>query len=158
MKTKRLLMLGLTLALVLAASAATALADSPVVPFKAFYNMSPQIVGVDENGCNIQKLPGVGKATHLGESTLYSDARGCPATSTQFGSLVFTADNGDQLFGDFSGQTELSFPNVRFYGNYQIFPTGTGRFEGVTGSGTYEGTANLILGKGTIEFNGTLVK
>ena len=152
-------MLALTLALVLTASAPVAASDGDaVVPFKAVYNMSPQIVGVDSNGCNIQVLPGVGKATHLGESTFYSDAVACPSTLSQSGDMLFTADNGDQLWGSFEGDLAFSFPTVHFWGDFQI-TGGTGRFEGVTGSGTYEGTAVVTPGgKGILYFDGTLHK
>ena len=151
--------LALTLALVLAAGAAQlAAADSPVVPFKATYYMSPKVVGVDPNGCNIQQLPGVGQATHLGESTLYSDAVACPATLSQSGTLEFTEDNGDKLYGHFAGTLAFSYPNVSFTGDYWVDPPGTGRFEEVTGSGTYEGSAGLTTGKGIIYFQGILIK
>jgi hypothetical protein len=160
MKTKTLFMLALSLALILASSAPTAaIAKGAVVPFKATYDMSPRIVGVDANGCNIQELPGVGQATHLGESTFYSDAAACPRTLTQSGDMEFTAANGDRLFGYFSGSIAFTQPGIAdFWGTYSI-TSGTGRFEGVTGTGIYWGSAQLAPGgKGILYFDGTLNK
>ena len=159
MKTKTLIMLALILVLVLAASAPrAALADDAVVPFKGTYDMSPQNAGVDPNGCNIQQMPGVGQATHLGESTLYSEALACPATLTQSGSLLFTAADGSQLIGHFSGKISFaSYPTVTFWGDYWI-TEGNGRFDGYTGSGVYWGSSVMGSGKGIITFDGLLFK
>lgn len=158
MKTKTLIMLALVLALVLAASAPRAAsADEAVVPFKASYATAFAILGVDSNGCNIQRITGVGQATHMGESTLYSDAVGCPATQTQTGSLLFTAADGDELWGTFAGKLRLEFPIVYFWGNY-VMTDGSGRFDENTGAGSYTGSANLLTGTGTITFEGELYK
>src|SRR5512142_2506442 len=102
MKTKLVLTLIMILVL-LVAGGVPVMADDSTVPFEAFYAMSPRIVGVDPQGCNIQQLPGVGEATHLGNSTWYSDARACPGTWMQFGDATWTAANGDKLYGGFSG-------------------------------------------------------
>lgn len=127
----------------------------PVAPFKATYKTNPQVVGVN-NGILTLSIPGKGKATHLGKSTWYADSW---VDTNQFpflqtGEMEFTAANGDQLFGNFSG---IAIPDangkINFEGTYEI-TSGSGKFEGTTGSCDYSGWA---LGEvGHLEFDGTL--
>lgn len=162
MKGKTLLMLALAMVLAAASNASTvATAAGAEVPFKATYMMHPKPVG-EINSCIIQELPGEGNATHLGLSTFYSDAIACTDTLTQAGDMLFTAANGDQLFGGFAGSIAFSpdFLSVDFWGYYWI-TGGTGRFEGVTGGGTYWGTAKLGLvggDEGILYLDGVLNK
>lgn len=165
MKTKILLMLALVLvlALVLAASAPPmASADSPVVPFKGTYQGVPVARFDPTCFCVHQMFEFDGQATHLGEShfsatgTVY---QGPPLV--QFGGGTFIADNGDLLYWEFEGTGEF-LPNglVNFWGDYWI-TGGTGRFEDVTGVGTYSGTATPAPSPdpwGIISFYGKLYK
>jgi len=163
MKSKTILALTVLLIL-LAASSVPAAAGGATVPFEGYYAMSPLTVGVDPQGCLLQQLPGVGEATHLGQSTWYSDATACldPTTmaGTQFGTSIFTAANGAQLIGTFSGVAAIVLtpagPQAQFSGTYWV-TSGTGRFEGYTGTGTYWGTATMT-GTGELSFEGTLTK
>jgi hypothetical protein len=159
MKTRILLVVALALVMAGILSVAPAAAGDAVVPFRATYTMHPRIVGATPDGCNIQELPGEGQATHLGLSTFYSDAVACFATLTQSGDMLFTAANGDELHGSFEGSLDFYAPGyVRFWGSYSI-TDGTGRFEGVTGTGSYEGTAELVPdGEGILNLEGTLTK
>jgi hypothetical protein len=164
MKARSFLLSALLLVLLLAGSIPAA-AGGATVPFKAMYVMQPQVVGIDENGCNIQQLPGEGQATHLGDSTWYSDAVACidPATmaGVQYGSSIFTAADGAQLIGTFSGVAKIVFgpagPQAEFSGTYWV-TEGTERLWGYTGSGKYWGTALLAVGTGELYFEGTLTK
>ncbi len=162
MKTRMLLALAMLLVLLMAGSVPAA-AGGPTVPFNAFYAMHPRIVGTDPQGCNIQQLPGEGLATHLGESSFYSDAVACMNAQTgiiaQHGSAIFTAANGDELIGNFAGTGNFHPgppPWVDFSGTLWI-TGGTGRFEGVTGIGQYWGTATFT-GTGELYFDGALTK
>lgn len=128
---------------------------APSTPFKASYKTNPQVVGV-ANGILTLAITGEGKATHLGKSTWYADSW---VDTNQFpflqtGDMEFTAANGDQLFGTFSG---TAIPDasgkVNFEGTYEI-TGGSGRFEGATGSGNYSGWALGDVGQ--LEFDGTL--
>ncbi len=156
MKTLSLLILAVASVLVLAGgvSAATSATRDAVVPFRVSYQCLPEIRGV-ENGCLVQVLPCAGQATHLGKSTWYSgDARSC-FDGSQYGTMLFTAANGDTLAGNFVG-THAGYPGpVTFRGDFWI-TGGTGRFEGVTGTGSYGGTASG--GEGTLYFDGLLTK
>ena len=157
MNKKIFIMLAIVLILGLAASTSSvASAGDAMVPFKATY-ATTIISSPGDPGCNNLIIHGTGDATHLGESTMDSLSIACPATMTQTGSLEFTAANGDQLFGSFSGQLAFSFPMVTFWGSYGM-TGGTGRFEGNTGAGTYTGTSNLLTNTGIITFNGELLK
>ena len=90
------------------------------------------------------------KGTHLGKSHWDSvsivDISQPPPPFTQIGDMVFTAANGDQLIGTFSG---LAVPNDKggfdYWGDYEI-TGGTGRFSGTTGSGAYSGGAGEGIG------------
>ena len=163
MKARIVLALAMVLMLTMAGSASVA-ADGATVPFKAYYSMLPRIVGPagpDYPGCVKQELPGTGQATHLGLSTWYSEATGCPAAGTQFGSSIFTAANGDQLIGTFEGISSMApdGSQVEFSGT-ALVTEGTGRFAGYTGTLTYWGTAALAASPrtGELHFEGTLTK
>ena len=146
------LVLALTSGVWLSASARGA-----VVPFKGYYIAHPKVIGVDENGCLIQRMTGEGDATHLGTSTWVSDALSCPATWEQTGDITFTAASGDELWMRFSGTfTFDQSGNAIFQGDYTI-TGGTGRLEGSGGTGAYWGMA-IPNSVGEISFNGTLEK
>jgi hypothetical protein len=156
MKTRNLFLLALILALFMAGAVpATAIAGHPVVPLKGHYLVHPQILGM-ENGCLVQKFPAEGQATHLGESTFVSnDARSC-FDGTQYGTIEFTADNGDLLWMSYAG-THAGYPGPVIYGGTYTITGGTGRFEGASGSGAYWGSSAMD-GHGTFFFDGTLIK
>jgi hypothetical protein len=68
--------------------------------------------------------------------------------------MTFTAANGDKLFGTYVGWG-TGIPDPKFWGTFEI-SGGTGRFEGVTGSGAYWGE---VTGEtGMLYFDGTLTK
>ncbi len=153
MKRRIVLALAVLVALLVAGSGSAASAEDPVVPFKVSYQCLPQVVGVVDN-CLVQQLPCQGEATHLGESTLYSDARSC-FDGSQSGAMQFTAANGDQLFGHFAGKYAGNPGPVTFAGDFWI-TGGTGRFAGTTGTGAYWGTAEG--GNGLFYADGTLTR
>lgn len=108
-----------------------------------------------------------GKATHLGKSIWESCstidwgsgplfANDCHSSLgfEQDGPMTFTAANGDQLFGYYSGIWSLE--DLYGCGDYTI-TDGNGRFEGYTGEGTY--FWHPVPGEpNNLEFNGTLTK
>jgi hypothetical protein len=135
MKARILLLLAIILVLVMASGAPVA-AGGAVVPFKARYQTYPVGVVYDPN-TQIQtaEIPGDGVATHLGNTTFDSDSwidlsQGPPYH--QWCIAVFTAANGDQLYGTLDGTANIGHGD----GTFQI-TGGSGRFEGVTGAGVY---------------------
>lgn len=164
MKTRLVLVLVTLLVLLLAGSTPAAAGRDMRVPFVAYYAMHPVIVGTDVNGCNIQQLPGEGRATHLHESTFYSDAKACPGIWVQSGDGEWTAANGDKLFGDFVGTFTITMtpegPVADFEGTYTM-DGGTGQFKDYTGSGIYWGSAEIARpggDTGELYFFGTLTR
>ena len=158
MKTKSLLLVVLALIVAGSVSVAPAAADDAVVPFHAVYATQPTPVGPPANGIITFAIPGQGQATHLGMSTWYtlSGVDMNEATWIQTGDMKFTAANGDQLSGAYAGEAApTGATSVRFEGKFTI-TGGTGRFEGVTGTGTYHGTADG--NEGMLYFDGELFK
>lgn len=154
MKTKTLLILALILVMAGSLSVGPAAASGAEVPFKAIIHTSPVILGVEDN-CLVVQIPGEGSVTHLGETTWYGDMLAC-FDGTQFGPMEFTAANGDELFGAFEGTwTGMPPEPVTFQGTFWI-TSGTGRFEGVTATGTYSGMSEG--GEGILYFDGMLTK
>ena len=108
-------------------------------------------------GPGVISLTGHGVATKIGKNTFTSQLTVDPLTGVQVGSTTLTAANGDELTFDFVG---ISFPpdaegNLVFSGDW-TFVSGTGHFVDVSGSGTYEGSFNLVLGEGMVSQVGTI--
>lgn len=159
MKTKRLFMLALILALVLAISIPmVAAAGDAVVPFKATYQGIP--VGRYDPACNclrqIYEFDGV--ATHLGEGHMSATGQtNIVPPMAQYGEGTLIADNGDLLYWEYEGSGQyLPTGVVEFGGTYSI-TGGTGRFVDVTGTGRYWGSAIPNV-KGIIYLDGKLFK
>ena len=158
MKTRSLLLVVLALVVAGSVSVAPAAADDAVVPFHAVYATQPTPVGPPVNGVLTFAIPGQGRATHLGESTWYTDSRvdTNQVPFLQTGDMELTAANGDHLFGTYAGLGEpTGATSVRFWGNFTI-TGGTGRFEDATATGTYNGTADG--NEGVLYFDGLLYK
>lgn len=161
MKTKNLLILALILVMAGSPSVGSAAASGAEVPFKAAVHNSTVVSVVDN--CHGKGIPGLllqvtgeGYATHLGETTWYTDDMWGCFDGTQGGTMEFTAANGDQLFGAFVGTwTDVPPAPVTFQGIFWI-TGGTGRFEGVTGTGNYSGTSSR--GDHMLYFDGSLTK
>ena len=134
-------------------------ARSAEVPFKANFNTTLASSG-GENGIFTVDIIGVGNATHLGKSTQQSNSmlNATVIPWVQSGTQnAWTAANGDELFWSFSGT--VNPPNeqgiITYSGSWDI-TGGSGRFKGVTGSGTYVGSASLVTNQGEITYDGSL--
>ena len=97
-----------------------------------------------------------GEATHLGEFTLTILVTGNRATGMATGTFLFTAANGDTVFGALSGQSTLTAPGVITIVENMIITGGTGRFAGSTGSFTSTRLRNVVTGVVTGSFVGTI--
>ena len=141
MKTKRFWMLGLIMALLLATSfTGIASAEAPV-PFKAYY---PVYAAADFDpvcGCMQQSFTpgGDGIASHMGLSQFHGTARiwpGDPMIQKGTGTLI--AANGDILTVYYEGTASVIDAGQHIIADgWYIVTGGSGRFEGVTGEGTY---------------------
>ena len=97
-----------------------------------------------------------GNATQLGLFTY--TARDTVDTRTRIGTgtFVFTAANGDTVFGTISGKATFTPPNVLTIEENAIITGGTGRFAGSTGSFTTTRMRNLVTGRVVGSFKGTI--
>ena len=113
------------------------------------------VLGCDENEeTGVFTIFTIGNATHLGANTGVQQSES--DFITQCGHSELVAANGDVLEFAFAGTVDDSgFPAVLFSGDFW-FTGGTGRFEGATGSGVYEGTANVFEAAGEVTNIGSL--
>jgi hypothetical protein len=125
------------------------------VPFRATYRVHT----IDYEGTQCEEMEiyllADGKALHLGKSTWES----CtfidfttPYPYLQYGSMTFTAANGSQLFGTFTG----TFDGQAGIGDFEI-THGNGKFAGTTGEGVYE-WIDMAPRPNPLTFIGTLTK
>lgn len=136
---------------VLAVAPQLALATDQL-PFKgsaagAITSVSPGPAGV------VMTVSANGNATHLGrysrEEVLLLD----PNTGTFTGSIVFTAADGDQLFGVVAGRFVSPTTATGTY----TFSGGPGRFKNVTGGADFVASTSDGIHV-TVEFEGTLTR
>ena len=138
-------------------------AKKPNVPFKASL-ITQETLGFNPVACPTTFLQGTtvasGNATHMGSVTLRSTDCVVQAdgqlTFTD-GRLVLTAANGDQIIATYSGMLlpTAELPVYSLSGSYTVIG-GTGRFEGATGSGTLQGSSNIVTGRGGYTATGFL--
>ena len=101
---------------------------------------------------------GSGKATHLGRFTVTYEVEGNLLTHETFGSSVFTAANGDNVFTDIIGLgTPTENPDVHSIVEVHTITGGTGRFAGATGGFIRTEFLNLVTGVTSGSFDGTIV-
>ena len=86
---------------------------------------------------------GTARISHLGKSTYRADYEivpGAPGTFSVAGTTQFVAANGDRLFTDITGSTQVTDPGTTEGTLEFVITGGTGRFEGASGSFTAEVT------------------
>ena len=101
---------------------------------------------------------GAGSFSHLGASTMVSPHTTNVLTGETLGDQVFTSANGDQLTAYCAG-FPMPTPDGRVVGTLECTVTsGTGRFEGATGSYTFalEAVPQGIGYATTAEINGSI--
>jgi len=154
---KRTALLALALAALALAPSVTQAGDQ--VPFRAIWDaqieitpLSPPLVAVSGSG--------EGRATHLGRMTAQSIAEVVNlATGEGAASYRFTAANGDEVLVNFVFTAiPISATAFSIQGVWQV-TGGTGRFDGASGSGTYEGQVEFTgpaSALGQFELEGTI--
>jgi hypothetical protein len=120
------------------------------VPFKG--SAQGAIVGaVPDPGGLLLSVLAEGNATHLGRFSREEAVVFNPATGAIAGTVVFTAANGDKLYGTLAGQ----FTSLTTVAGSYTFTGGTGRFANATGEADF----SLTTPDGvhfTVEFKGHL--
>jgi hypothetical protein len=132
-------------AVLVAATAAGALADSAARPIKGTAHGG--LTGFTENGELI--LDYTGSASHLGKYTRREIVAVDGANLT--GTIMFVAANGDQLDVSFTGQFTSSEDASGTY----TFTGGTGRFADATGTASFTAHAPNLLDV-SVSFEGTI--
>jgi hypothetical protein len=97
-----------------------------------------------------------GNATQLGNFTFIGLATVNTVTRMGSGTFLFTAANGDTVFGTISGQATFTPPNVLAIAESATITGGTGRFAGATGSFTVARLKNTVTGATIADFEGTI--
>jgi hypothetical protein len=97
-----------------------------------------------------------GNATQLGKFTFIELATVNTATGVGSGTFLFTAANGDTVFGTISGQATFTPPNVLSILEIATIEGGTGRFAGATGSLSVTRLKNTVTGETIASFDGTI--
>jgi hypothetical protein len=147
-----------------ASSTNGAAAAARPVPWKEFYQASGTIAP-DLSCTNFQlltSLHGGGTATHVGKYTIENSHCVDPATGVLTdGSFIKTAANGDQLFGTYVGNSSVIQPpapvGVFAMTGTLTYTGGTGRFAGVTGTASMEGTLQADFSQQPVTATSTLI-
>ena len=120
------------------------------VPFKGSADGAIVSASPDPGGLLVTVIAD-GEATYLGQFSRDEVLVLNPGTGTIAGTIVFTAANGDQLFGEVTGQ----FTSTTTVAGTYTFTGGTGRFENATGEADFSlTTADLVHFE--VEFAGSL--
>ena len=125
------------------------------VPFIGDYVTTAVFV----QGPAVQRITGIGQATHLGQSTFVANATVNFSTPPPFaiaGTATFTAANGDEFYTQFTGTTTPTGNGTsRGIINHTMIG-GTGRFENSTGSLTGIALVNAANPTNTVSYTGTI--
>ena len=102
------------------------------------------------------RVTATGNATQLGKFTFTELDTVDTRTRIGTGTFLFTAANGDTVFGTISGQATLTAPNVLTIVENAMITGGTGRFAGATGSFAVTRLKNTVTGETAGSFTGTI--
>ena len=145
----------LALAVVVVLGLADPVAAGEQVPFKGSYEgddvgtpLVPPLVSATVEAAGI--------ATHLGKFTFTELVTVNTATGMGSGIFLFTAANGDTVFGTGTGQATFTPPNVLTIEENAIITGGTGRFAEATGTFTATRLKNTVTNVTTASFTGTI--
>ena len=152
---RRMFAASFALAVVVVLALAGPVTAEEQVPFKGSYE------GTDTGIPQVPPLASVtveavGIATHLGKFTVTELVTVNTATGSGSGIFLFTAANGDAVFGTISGQATFTPPNVLSIVEIATIAGGTGRFAGATGSFTVARLKNTVTGATVGVFEGTI--
>jgi hypothetical protein len=104
---------------------------------------------------------GAGVATHMGKVAVFQSHYMTPTSDPNLldfydGVFVWTAANGDELNGTYSGQLQVvSEVLSEIHGTF-VIDGGTGRFQSATGGGPASGTQSLVNGSAVLILEGSI--
>ena len=150
-----------TLALIVAVSLGSLSLGSAVhaastVPFQATIDTTPAPIGPCGPTCLALTIPGTGTASHMGSVGMVGQTQIDVFTLGQTGTATLTAADGSMLDMSFTGAFTPgpAGPADATFGGTWTATGGTGRFNGVSGGGTYHGSASGPVG--ILFLNGSL--
>lgn len=102
-------------------------------------------------------IEGVCNLRHMGRTTLVSTEVIDFSTGVVTNTATWTAANGDQIMSEFNGNGTTDGDNATFAGVI-TYVSGTGRFEGVSGTVNAEGNSHFtgLTAVGEYRMNGTI--
>ncbi len=116
---------------------------------------APSYFGGNITGIGTGSITANGKSETLGVLTLTADDCITPVDAISFraeGNLTLIVGNGNNIMAHYSVSFVPDNPPIYRYENFTYQITGgTGRFKGVSGSGSAEGTSNINTGLGFAE-------
>lgn len=116
---------------------------------------APSYFGGNITGIGTGSITANGKSEILGVLTLTADDCITPVDAISFraeGNLTLIAGNGNNIMAHYSVSFVPDNPPIYRYENFTYQITGgTGRFKGVSGSGSADGTSNINTGLGFAE-------
>lgn len=152
-------MIGLT-ALVAMLSACEDASGPETTQFSVAYNTT---FSFDPQNRSVVIVNGNGTATGLGATStkvhLVQTLDLTVQPNTLTGTTMHLISGTDTLKGHYNGTSNppLPAPSVSFSGPFTI-TSGTGRFAGATGEGTFTGSANLTNATGQVTFVGSFTR
>jgi PEP-CTERM motif len=151
----------LTTTFVLLGVLATAPSQAALQPFSATWSGSSEIVEFIDPATPVVRFQTAATGSGSFDLVAYaSEDIVNMATGAGTGSNVFTAGNGDQLFGSFTVQiVPTAVPGTVELLGLTTFTGGTGFFTGASGSADFSGTAvftSQTTALATLNFNGSV--
>jgi hypothetical protein len=137
------------------ALAGPASAGEPV-PFKGGFAGTDVGTPIPNTPSAAVTVEAAGHATHLGRFTYTARITVNTATGAGSGTFVFTAANGDTVYGTISGQAAFTPPNVLSIAELATVTGGTGRFAGATGGFDVARVKNTATGATVASFEGAI--
>lgn len=127
-------------------------ATGPMVPFRGEYTTSLEF-GPFGPDSFILNITAEGTATHLGRNTWFA-ASEVTYAGQQTAAGSFLSASGDELSWEGGGVVSTLEDGTREFSGEWTVTGGTGRFDGATGGGSYEGSAMATAGQ--ITFTGEI--
>jgi hypothetical protein len=146
------------LILALALSWCTNAYAGDTVPFKAAIHTEVIPIGPCGPTCSSLNITGTGQGSHFGRMAIAGPSQIEFSTGIQTGTSTLSAPDGSTILISFKGTSVPTGPDpddpFNFQGTWEV-ESGTGRFQGQSGDGTYEGSA-VLFSVGVLYLDGRL--
>jgi hypothetical protein len=126
------------------------------VPFKGDFAGTDIGIPIPNTTFASVTVEAAGNAAQLGRFAYAAEITVNTATGVGSGTFVFTAANGDTVYGTISGQAAFTPPNVFSITETATITGGTGRFAGATGGFDVARLKNAATGATAASFEGEI--